>query len=265
MKRSSRSRAYRRSRRHDAISQITRKSKKHPLGIFSKIASFFVAVFISTSPVATIAPQPPGIVQIHPIAEEKPGKTIEDTIEEFSAPLGADFEKLAFAIARAESHYRNICNYDDCTKGIGVFQIVQSTFDEQCSGDPYVVEDNVRCAVKMLLNREYWRWEQSAHEWMKALNEVTIPTECSCVKSARSFGVKIPLGMNAEDFIPNAQPSVGALALFKYKNAFHVALITEISGDGFFIREGNYDFCRIGKRFILWTDPAIRGFWESSG
>lgn len=83
---------------------------------------------------------------------------------------------------------------------------------------------------------------------------------CSCIKTARLFGVVIPFGTDAEDIVSSSTPEVGGLALFSYENTDHVAVITSISETGFTVVEGNYKRCQKTNRFIEWNDPRIRGF-----
>lgn len=84
---------------------------------------------------------------------------------------------------------------------------------------------------------------------------------CSCIKTARHFGAKIDWGVNAKDLKPNSTPEIGALALFAYEGIDHVALITKIEANGFWVKEGNFKECEIGERFVWWIDPFIRGFY----
>ena len=86
---------------------------------------------------------------------------------------------------------------------------------------------------------------------------------CSCIKYARSLGVKIPLGTNAEDLAGNTTPEVGALALFKFSNgASHVAKITELGLRGFKVDQGNKTPCEATTEWIEWTNPYIAGFYK---
>jgi len=72
---------------------------------------------------------------------------------------------LALRIANAESEFVNKCNTGGCRYGIGVFQIVQTTFNEQCQGNIYNNADNINCAIKMMSKNQYWRWNQSKSCW----------------------------------------------------------------------------------------------------
>tara|TARA_Y100000310_G_C20624712_1_gene785218 strand:- start:778 stop:1344 length:567 start_codon:yes stop_codon:yes gene_type:complete len=75
-------------------------------------------------------------------------------------------QDIALKIAFCESNYRNICNQKyGCRGGIGIYQIVQSTFDEQCEGDPHDIRDNIECGVKMMSKSYYHKWLPSQHCW----------------------------------------------------------------------------------------------------
>ena len=88
---------------------------------------------------------------------------------------------------------------------------------------------------------------------------------CSCIETARALGVKIPLGLNAIDLKPNdIYPHVGGLILLKYGESienYHAGKVIKVEELGMWIEEGNYYPCKFGKRFILFTDPALLGYW----
>lgn len=84
------------------------------------------------------------------------------------APVHGVDPELAIGIAKCESNFRNVCNERyGCRSGISIFQIVKTTFDEQCEGDVYDVKDNIDCALKMMSRGEYWRWDSSSKCWSK--------------------------------------------------------------------------------------------------
>lgn len=84
---------------------------------------------------------------------------------------------------------------------------------------------------------------------------------CSCVSTARNLGVDIPLNMNASDFKPNSTPVINGLVILQYPKAWHVAVITGFTDDGFSVVEGNYKPCQKDTRVLKWNDPHIVGFW----
>jgi len=190
--------------------------------------------------------------------------TTQDKIKAVAGSFGLN-SAIPLAIAGAESEYKNVCNAEiGCVGGIGIFQIVQSTFDEQCEGDVYNEDDNIACGIKMMSNGEYWRWKPSSDKWMEELSYEDLPYQCSCIKGARRFGIDIPTGVSETGLEPNTTPSEGVLALFTYKGVHHVAVIIGIEDEGFTVVEWNFERCRKTHRFIKWNDKNLRGFYESS-
>lgn len=133
-------------------------------------------------------------------SQEKPAVAEDDLVPAFSLlettdeikdyiRLKANFlsvdPDLALKIADCESNFRNVCNEQyGCIGGIGVYQIVQSTFDEAMPkasellypvsqyiqphyryDDPYEIDDNISVALWMMSQGEYWRWEASSKCW----------------------------------------------------------------------------------------------------
>ncbi len=186
--------------------------------------------------------------------------TVQEKIVNVSKYYGIEPD-IPLAIAEAESDFINVCNKEiGCFGGIGVFQIVQSTFDEQCRGDVYDMEDNIFCGVRMIANREFWRWRPSAEVWTEILGPAGTPYECSCIKTARHYGADIPLNTNAEDLYPNTTPHEGAVALFRYGPTAHAGTMEAPQQEGFWMNEGNLERCRKTRRFIKWTDSRLIGF-----
>lgn len=97
--------------------------------------------------------------------------------------------ELALKIAECESKFRNICNEKyGCSSGIGIYQILQSTFDEAAKridkehfyavayiggaqeriyiyDDPYDIKQNIDVAIWLMSKGEYERWDMSAWCW----------------------------------------------------------------------------------------------------
>lgn len=111
--------------------------------------------------------------------EPYPKEEYKSYIRLVARNYGVD-EILALRIANVESEFRNVCNSGGCIYGIGVFQIVQSTFDEavekmyvdyselgyELSGiSPYNIKDNIDVAIYMMSRGEYWRWNASKSCW----------------------------------------------------------------------------------------------------
>ena len=234
------------------------------------LVAFLLAWGTARSQQEVLAPPPPDTVVQEvqtTVANPEPEKveeTVEQIFERVSKEYSADLRAIARVIVDAESKFQNVCNKEfGCIAGIGPFQIVQSTFDENCEGDAYNAEDNIRCGFVMLEDGEYWRWSPSAKVWLPKLPKETVPMACSCIKTARSLGANIPYGTYAADLVPNTELKQGVVALFRYSGVSHAAMVTEVLADGFWIYEGNYQRCRFSERFIPLTDPALIGFWIS--
>lgn len=86
---------------------------------------------------------------------------------------------------------------------------------------------------------------------------------CSCVVYARTIVADLPLVRTPADLSPNTTASPGVAVLLDY-NVPHIAVVTRVEHEGFWITEANFHKCARGERFILWTDPALRGFWKLS-
>lgn len=133
----------------------------------------------------------------------------------------------------------------DCTlKGkageLGCLQIITKYHNV----DPLNFESAVRYFVENYNhNKEWW-------------------TSCSCVKTARVLGLAVPANTNAEDLIPNSTPYVGGGVLINSRGIRHLSVIQAITEDGFFIKEGNYEACKIGERFLNFNDNSIIGFYN---
>jgi len=124
-------------------------------------------------------------VDIIPFLDESPiimpiEPTVEDSaemndiirmIEFWSDQYGVD-EQLSKKIAFCESGFNNVCNYKfGCTGGMGIFQIVRSTFDETrermglAPSDPMNVRDNIQAGIWLISQGELWRWDPSVKCW----------------------------------------------------------------------------------------------------
>jgi len=93
-------------------------------------------------------------------------------------------------------------------------------------------------------------------------------TSCSCIQSARLFGVKIPPKTDADDLKPNiplTSLKKGDLILLRYGVVSHVAVFQEFTNDGYEVKEGNKEPCKITSRIIPFNDKNIIGFWAPKG
>lgn len=66
---------------------------------------------------------------------------------------------------------------------------------------------------------------------------------------------------------PNTTPFVGAVAIFTYisktgETLPHVALVTKLDSDGFWVRDANFGGPGIRTHFIRYNDPHLDGFFK---
>lgn len=98
--------------------------------------------------------------------------------------------------------------------------------------------------------------------------EVVEPIECSCVRYAE-FLIPGILLIDAIDYPLNTiTPKVGDIIKLQYYNEettnyiYHIAVIKEITEEGYEIEEGNYNKCEKSERTILLDDDKILGFFN---
>jgi len=196
--------------------------------------------------------------------------TTESTQDEVQRLVGAygaserDIE-IGLAIQQAENPNNERCNLNGCKYGIGAFQIVQSTFDEQCFGSPYILEDNIKCGMQMIENDEIWRWRQSMYDmpnhqgWLSRLSTTTrtyVENLCQCVTYARNQGLDLPRVKKADDLVSNTYPFIGAGVLF---DSNHIGVLRAFIEGGIRVESGNCDNrCRVCVKDYKWED--VRGF-----
>jgi len=91
---------------------------------------------------------------------------VVELIKKYADEYGVD-RQTCLNIAFCESGYRNIPNWYGERYGIGCYQFVRTTFNEQCDGDIYNSEDNIKCAIKLISRGELWRWKTSQKCWQR--------------------------------------------------------------------------------------------------
>ena len=84
---------------------------------------------------------------------------------------------------------------------------------------------------------------------------------CYCVTFARQYIPDLPKG-NADSFKPNTFPVFGGAVLFDYEGVSHIAVISSLEANGFWVTEANYKHCTRTVRLVKYNDPAIKGFYE---
>lgn len=83
-----------------------------------------------------------------------------------------------------------------------------------------------------------------------------------CVEYVRSKIPSFPRG-DADTQVPNSTPQVGGVVIFQYRTVGHVAIITKLETDGFWVDEFNYEPGKQTSRFVSWSDKNIKGFWSA--
>lgn len=95
---------------------------------------------------------------------------------------------------------------------------------------------------------------------LEAINTIPDVVKCQCVTYARTQGMNIPYPTNADELEPNGKPDIGNGILFDYSGIRHLAVITDITKDGWKITESNKERCKITERIVDWNDNNIIGF-----
>ena len=91
---------------------------------------------------------------------------------------------------------------------------------------------------------------------------------CSCIQTARTEGLNLPVTADAKDIEPNIFGNIGITAgdgiLLSYPeiDIGHIAVILELRENGYYISEGNYQRCKKTQRVIAYDDPRIKGLWR---
>jgi len=177
-----------------------------------------------------------GVITVY--AYEVPKSSLETIIEQVSHETGVASTSLA-NLAWSESRNDPLA---DNGSDRGIAQISRRWHPEipdSCAFDMF-------CALSWAAQRIKAGF---ASEW----------TSANCYAYVSLF-VKLPL-------MQNIIPTEGAfgdtlVAIFYYKKVKHIALVTETTKDGFWVKEANYTPFIIGKRFIPWGDKALAGFWS---
>lgn len=95
----------------------------------------------------------------------------------YSNIYGAD-TRLTLAIAKAESHFKNVPNYlYDGELGkysaYGIYQFTRTTWMQECTPDKSErmdIEKNIECAVRLISEGKESHWNESKSKWLKTKN-----------------------------------------------------------------------------------------------
>lgn len=93
--------------------------------------------------------------------------TIEEKIEQEAIKRNYN-PKRAVAIAKAESNLIPTAK-SKTSSASGIFQFIKSTWNENCTGDVFNEDDNIKCAVRMLGEGGENHWNASRHVWGKVI------------------------------------------------------------------------------------------------
>ena len=89
--------------------------------------------------------------------------------------------------------------------------------------------------------------------------ELTYPgEECNCYAYVKNRLATLP---PMASIYPNSEPLVGSVAVEWFNGIKHVSLVIEVTVDGVWVEESNYNHCKTGKRFIPFTKHSLVGFW----
>ena len=143
------------------------------------------------------------------------------------------------------------------------------------------LEDNGYDRGIVQINRKAWPdiTDEMAFDSEFALNWASIAIKegredifvvCSCIKTARAMGAKLPRtvnggGQDAYDLTPNeVYPRVGGVVLLKYRNSgvYSVAYIKNVTSTGLNVVHGNKKPCLVISEFIPFDSKDIVGYYK---
>lgn len=165
-------------------------------------------------------------------------ETIEEKIDRIAIAHNIATTTL-YNLAKSESQLGTQRIGDD-GKSCGVVHFHQDYYPEEnsrCDDDEYILTR----ASEMISQGEEWKF-----------------TPCNCYAFATVLVGRLPKML---DILPNSNyPRVGGLVVLRYKNDKHIGVVQSVEKDGVWIREANFEPCKLGSRLISWDDPALKGF-----
>ena len=182
-------------------------------------------------------------VHLFPLVAEAHKETIEEKITRIAEEENFDPQIIINNI-NTETGGTWDCSVPGRDGELGCYQVIPSHHPEV---DPMDFEAATRFFIKSYKEGNEWWW-----------------TGCSCVSTVR---LKVPSfpHLDAKWFVnfPKTTPAAGTVAIFMYPTTFHVAYVLSVENDGYWVFEGNWEPCKIAKRFIPWdNDPHLVGFWS---
>lgn len=186
--------------------------------------------------IASVVAIPQPVYAIEQTVEVKAPETMHQIIERVSTEL--EFDKdIVHAVIDTETGHTWDCTLVGQAGEEGCYQIIRKYHDV----DPLNFEEATRYFINQYKEGREYLW-----------------TGCSCTSTARVLGAKLPRG-NAIDLIPNIDiPVVGGVVVFDYG---HVAYVEKVTPEGIYVREGNYEKCRITRRLLEWNRTDVKGYY----
>lgn len=178
---------------------------------------------------------------VAPQAHAQEAETIEEKITRIADKWGISYEHL-YNLSFSESSLGE-ARVGDGGKSCGIVHFHQDYYPEEfskCDDDEYILNR----AAEMISKGEGWKF-----------------TPCNCYAFAKVL-VDYNLPKMIE-IVPNeVVPRIGSIAIFRYKNEKHIAVIERVVEEGIWIKEANFKPCSLGKRLITFDDPALKGFYR---
>ena len=195
-----------------------------------------VSLIQSITPTQTIEVVRPYVEIPKVYAEINNIETIEEKIERIASEYNIASTTL-YNLVKSESNFDPSA---DNGKDRGLVQINRKHWPDITDEQAFDPDFSLRFAAEKIAKGEEYLW-----------------TACNCWAYASLFN-KLPRMI---DIVPNTNyPRVGGLVVLRYKNEKHVATVTSVEKDGFWVKEANFRPCEIGTRFIKWEDKALKGF-----
>lgn len=185
-------------------------------------------------------PVTPAVVYAEVEDPPRVGPTLQEAVRAIAEREGVSWETVNNLVT-SESRW-NPNAYNEKTKDRGLFQINEDAWPDITDEQAFDPLWSAEWAINHIKEgREYY--------WVV----------CSCVKYQLARGHDMKGVKTPQDIERGSMPQVGGLVILEY-NVWHVAEITKITPQGFFVTEANFEPCLIGERFVSWSDDAIRGF-----
>ena len=108
--------------------------------------------------------------QNNPNFNEEPEKwQIQELIYYYSGYYGVDFS-LSYELAKFESGF-NPKAKNEFSSAKGIYQFIDKTWADNCEGDVYSAEDNIKCAIRIISEGglKHWTIDKNVAEYLTLL------------------------------------------------------------------------------------------------